>query len=129
MKRDLATQALNMTIAFRAPPKGCIHHTDHGSQHCSHDYRCNLRQNSLKVTMSGKGNCYEFKSARASGLKDHSKAQNAAVETLFSIGVESPVAFERKVRLNEQRGRHQAVTSPLLKINFKNFLPRVGKKK
>ena len=36
--------------------------------------------------MSGKGNCYEFKLVRASGLNDpgdHSKAQNAAVATFF----------------------------------------------
>jgi transposase InsO family protein len=36
--------------------------------------------------MSGKGNCYKFKLVRASGLndlKDHSKAQNTAVETFF----------------------------------------------
>ncbi len=30
MKRDLAIRALKMAIAFRAPPKGCIHHTDRG---------------------------------------------------------------------------------------------------
>lgn len=28
MKRDLAIRALNMAIALRKPPKGCIHHTD-----------------------------------------------------------------------------------------------------
>ncbi len=39
MKRDLAIRALNMAIAFRAPPRGCIHHTDRGSQYCSHDYQ------------------------------------------------------------------------------------------
>jgi len=36
--------------------------------------------------MSGKGNCYEFKPVRASGLNDpgdHSKAQNAAVELVL----------------------------------------------
>jgi hypothetical protein len=36
--------------------------------------------------MSGKGNCYEFKPVRAGGSNDpgdHSKAQNAAVETFF----------------------------------------------
>ncbi|SMX49836.1 Integrase core domain protein [Pelagimonas varians] len=33
MKRDLATRALRMAIAFRQPPKGCIHHTDRGSQY------------------------------------------------------------------------------------------------
>ena len=86
MKRDLAIRALNMAIAFRAPSKGCIHHTDRGSQYCSHDYRCILRQHAFKVSMSGKGNCYEFKLVRASGLNDlgdHTKAQNAAVETFF----------------------------------------------
>ncbi len=28
MKRDLAIRALKMAIAFRSPPKGCIHHTE-----------------------------------------------------------------------------------------------------
>ena len=32
MKNDLAIRALNMAIALRRPPKGCIHHTDRGSQ-------------------------------------------------------------------------------------------------
>ena len=32
MKRDLAIRALKMAIEFRQPPKGCIHHTDRGSQ-------------------------------------------------------------------------------------------------
>ena len=39
MKRDLAIQALDMAAALRQPPKGCIHHTDRGSQYCSHDYQ------------------------------------------------------------------------------------------
>lgn len=38
MKRDLAIRALRMAIAFRSPPKNCIHHTDRGSQFCSHYY-------------------------------------------------------------------------------------------
>ena len=52
MKRDLAIRALKMAIAFRAPPKGCIHHTDRGSQYCSHDYQKILRQNGFKVPLS-----------------------------------------------------------------------------
>lgn len=59
MKHDLAIRALNMAIAFRSPPKGCIHHTDRGSQYCSHDYQKILRKHGLKVSMSGKGNCYD----------------------------------------------------------------------
>ena len=48
-----------MAIAFRAPPKGCIHHTDRGSQYYSHTYREILRQHGFKVSVSGKGNCYD----------------------------------------------------------------------
>lgn len=58
-----------MAKAFRQPPKGCIQHTDCGSQYCSHHYQKILHQNGFKVSMSGKGNCYD----------------NAAVETFFKI--------------------------------------------
>lgn len=59
LKRDLAIRALDMAIALRKPPPGCIHHTDRGSQYCSHDYQKLLRRHAFKVSMSGKGNCYE----------------------------------------------------------------------
>jgi transposase InsO family protein len=59
MKRDLAIRAMNMAIALRRPPKGCIHHTDRGSQYCSHDDQKLMRQHGFKVSMSGKGNCYD----------------------------------------------------------------------
>jgi transposase InsO family protein len=39
MKRDLAIRALDMAVALRKPPKDCIHHTDRGSQYCSHHYQ------------------------------------------------------------------------------------------
>ena len=32
MKKDLAICALDMAVALRRPPKGCIHHSDRGSQ-------------------------------------------------------------------------------------------------
>ena len=86
MKRDLAIRAMNMAIALRRPPKGCIHHTDRGSQYCSHDYQKLMRQHGFKVSMSGKGNCYEFKDglrSRSDDLGDHLKSLNAAVETFF----------------------------------------------
>ena len=67
MKRDLAIRALEMAIALRTPPRGCIHHTDRGSQYCSHDYQKILCKYGFKVSMSSKGNCYD----------------NAAVETFF----------------------------------------------
>ena len=124
MKRDLAIRALNMAIAFRSPPKDCIHHTDRGSQYCSNEYQKILRQHGFKVSMSGKGNCYAFKDglrSRSDDPGDPLTSQNAAVETFFktikaelaifeyingfynprrrhsALGWKSPVAFERKV--------------------------------
>ncbi len=72
MKRDLAIRALDMAVALRQPPEGCIHHTDRGSQYCSNEYQRRLSKHGFKVSMSGKGNCYDnsmvetfFKSIKA----------------------------------------------------------------
>ncbi|SOH95521.1 Transposase InsO and inactivated derivatives [Monaibacterium marinum] len=119
MKRDLAIRALKMAIAFRAPNKGCIHHTDRGSQYCSHDYQKILRQHDFKASMSGKGNCYDnaavetfFKTIKAELIwrqswKTRRQAEMAIFEYIngfynprrrhSALGWKSPVAFERKV--------------------------------
>jgi transposase InsO family protein len=55
MKRDLAIHALEMAVALRQPPKGCIHHTDRSSQYCSNEYQKRLTKHGFKVSMSGKG--------------------------------------------------------------------------
>ena len=67
MKQNLALRAVNMALAIRRPPPGCIHHTDRGSQYCVHDYQKLLRKHALTSSMSGKGNCYD----------------NSAVESFF----------------------------------------------
>lgn len=58
MKRDLAITALKMATTLRSPPRGCIFHSDRGSQYCSHDYQKVLRQHGLKTSMSSKGDSY-----------------------------------------------------------------------
>lgn len=58
MKRDLAVRALNMTIAFRAPPKGCVHHSDRDSQYCSHDYQKILHKHGFQVSPLMHGNMH-----------------------------------------------------------------------
>lgn len=67
LKKDLAIRALKMAVNLRQPPKGCVHHTDRGSQYCSHEYQKLLRKHGFKSSMSSKGNCYD----------------NAVVETFF----------------------------------------------
>ena len=118
MKRDLAIRALDMAVALRKPPKGCIHHSDRGSQYCSHDYQKRLRQHGFKTSMSGKGNCYDnavvetfFKTIKAELIWRHPwHTRRAAELAIFeyingfynprrkhsALGWESPFAFERR---------------------------------
>ena len=118
LKRDLAIRALNMAIALRRPPDGCIQHTDRGSQYCSHDYQKILRRHGFWVSMSGKGNCYDnsvvetfFKTLKAELIWRRSWPTRRDVElALFqyingfynprrrhsALGWKSPLAFERK---------------------------------
>ena len=118
MKQDLALRALNMAIAIRRPPPGCVHHTDRGSQYCAHDYQKLLRKHGFKGSMSGKGNCYDnsavesfFKSLKAELVWRENWQTRREVEiALFeyinafynprrkhsALGRKSPVAFEQR---------------------------------
>jgi transposase InsO family protein len=57
--KALAITALNRAIALRTPLPGVIHHSDRGSQYCSHDYQKILTAHGFLASMSGKGNCYD----------------------------------------------------------------------
>jgi len=118
MKRDLAIRALDMAVALRQPPKDCIHHTDRGSQYCSNEYQKRLKLHGFKVSMSGKGNCYDnsmvetfFKSIKAELIwRNKWDTRRQAEGAIFqyingfynprrrhsSLGGKSPLAFERK---------------------------------
>lgn len=117
MKQDLAIRALNMAVALRRPPPGCIHHADRGAQYCAHDYQKRLRLHDFKVSMSGKGNRYDnsavesfFKSLKAELIWRRDWRTRRDVEiALFeyidgfynprrkhsALGWKSPVAFEQ----------------------------------
>jgi len=56
---NLVSQSLLKAIATKRPADGLIHHSDRGSQYCSHEYRNLMDRFGLKVSMSGKGNCYD----------------------------------------------------------------------
>ncbi len=85
LKKGLALQALNRAVALRNPPPGCIHHTDRGSQYCSHDYQKRMRQLGLKVSMSRKGNCWD----------------NAVVETFFKT-IKAELIWRNKWQTRQQ---------------------------
>ncbi|MBA7532596.1 IS3 family transposase ISNeu4 [subsurface metagenome] len=59
LTRNLVSQSLFKAVAAKRPAKGLIHHSDRGSQYCSHEYRNILERLGLKASMSRKGNCYD----------------------------------------------------------------------
>jgi putative transposase len=67
LHRQLALDALAKALVMRQPQVGLIHHSDKGSQYCSNDYQAELTRRGIRISMSGKGNCYD----------------NAMVETFF----------------------------------------------
>jgi len=59
LTRNLVSQSLFKAMAAKRPDKGLIHHSDRGSQYCSHEYRDILEQFDIQASMSRKGNCYD----------------------------------------------------------------------
>ena len=59
LTRNLVSQSLFKAVAAKRPAQGLIHHSDRGSQYCSHEYRNLMDRFGLKLSMSGKGNCYD----------------------------------------------------------------------
>lgn len=59
MTTALVSQALFRAVAAKRPAKGLIHHSDRGSQYCSHAYQKQLQQFGMLASMSRKGDCWD----------------------------------------------------------------------
>jgi len=59
MNRSLISQSLLRALSSRRPRKRLLHHSDRGSQYCSHEYQSLLAHFGLEASMSGSGNCYD----------------------------------------------------------------------
>jgi len=60
----LAVAALKAAIGARDPPRGCVHHSDRGSQYASDDYRAALQKHGLTGSMGRRGNPYDKRQGR-----------------------------------------------------------------
>ena len=126
MKRDLAIRPLDMAVALRRPPEGCIHHTARGSQYCSNAYQRRLSKHGFKVSMSGKGRF----SNPVLCLMILSVEFNIVV-SLFDGSVRTTIKTDNHHLLQEirrplssllRRGRCQ-ITSRLIQLMVTNFKP------
>ena len=68
MRKELCLDALDNAVKRHRPAPGLIHHSDRGSQYCSHKYQEALAGYKMICSMSRKGNCWD----------------NACAETFFS---------------------------------------------
>lgn len=59
MKTALCTDALMMAYWRRRPGAGLLHHSDRGSQYTSDDYLNRLSAMKMRVSHSGKGQCWD----------------------------------------------------------------------
>lgn len=111
----LTLSALQQALATRRPPPGLIHHTDRGSQYCSHAYRELLSQAGAVASMSRRGDCWDnamaeslIKTVKAE-LGDHFSSRRRGRQALFEylegfyntrrlhsgLGYQTPVEVER----------------------------------
>ncbi len=59
LETELPLAALEQALADRRPSPGLVHHSDQGTQYASNKYVDTLRENSVKISMSRKGNPYD----------------------------------------------------------------------
>jgi len=69
MTKDLVIDALRMAWFRRRPAPGLIHHSDRGSQYCSHEFQKQLAEYGMLASMSRKGNCWDTQSKIALNVR------------------------------------------------------------
>ncbi len=87
----VAAAALKAAINARDPPRGCVHHSDRGSQYASETYRTILREHGFVGSMGRRGNPYD--NAKAESFMKTLKVEAVylmAYETLEDVTADLP---------------------------------------
>jgi putative transposase len=78
----LTIAALKAAVRSRAPPAGCVHHSDRGSQYAAGAYRKLLAQQKLAGSMGRRGNPYD-------NAKAESFMKTLKVEAVYPMAYET----------------------------------------
>lgn len=85
LKKELTTTALERALLFRNPSEELLHHSDRGVQYTSNEYIDLLTENSIQISMSRRGDCFD----------------NACVESFFAT-LKKELVYRRKFETREE---------------------------
>jgi putative transposase len=88
MTQNLVMESLLRAVETTRPASGLLHHSDKGSQYCSHEYRRMLEGLGIKASMSGTGNCFD----------------NAPMESFWAT-LKTELIFHRRFATRRQASR------------------------
>jgi transposase InsO family protein len=135
MTADLVICALRMALRRGLIKRGCMVHTDRGSQYVSTDFRALLKRCGLRQSMSAKGNCYDNAQAESffsrfktelveggvfSSLDEARSEIFSYIEGFYNphrlhstIGYLTPIEFETLSRFDNQNILTQILNQPV----------------
>jgi transposase InsO family protein len=124
LEAELALDALKMAIRRRCVEPGLVHHSDRGCQYASEVYTGLLKEHSIQISMSRRGNPYDNAKAESfiktlkyeevyrSEYRDIDEARRSIrrfIESVYngdrfhsSLGRRSPIEFENSIRLQSK---------------------------
>lgn len=124
LQTDLVTKALSQALFHRGIEKGILHHSDRGCQYTSHEFRELAKRHGIKLSMSGKGHCFDnavaesfFHTLKTEHVKFcNYRIREEAINSIFeyveifynrtrvhsTIGYKSPEEFENQWKSTKQ---------------------------
>jgi putative transposase len=130
LQDDLSLAALKLAISHGRVEEGLVHHSDRGSQYASCAYTGLLKEHSIQISMSRRGNPYDNAKAESfmktlkyeevyrTEYRDFNDAQRRIgrfIESVYNrdrlhsaLGYSTPVEFERSLRSQTELSGEQA---------------------
>src|SRR5262245_17712625 len=101
----LTLAALKAAITSRAPPPGCIHHADRGSQSAAEDYRAELAAHGLRGSMGRRG-------SPCDNAKAESFMKTLKVEEVYLMEYETFEVSPPRCRASSRTSTMPSVATP-----------------